>query len=65
MRYVERKARVLRSSGMCTKLLKRASAETRRLAAGVNGPLFELLADQVGFADPMCIDFFRYGTGCT
>ena len=38
-----------------------ASPATRKLAATVNGPLFEQLAVEVQFEECACVEMFRHG----
>ena len=50
-----------RDSGECKRWMAPASHATRRLAATVNGPLMQQLAEEIEFWDLACVEMFRHG----
>jgi hypothetical protein len=51
----------LHASGTCRAWLGSCDDVTRRVAGGVNGPLFTQLLQATGYVDVECVGLFRLG----
>ena len=52
----------LRASGACDAWFGACDDITRRVAGGVNGPLFTRLLEATGYVDVECVELFRTGS---
>ena len=51
-------------TGACDNWFNGCDAGVKRVAAGVNGPLMELLVKETGHCDAQCPLIFKHGTRC-